>query len=256
MPMETQPSKLRLVKELLKLGGRGEFGIDEIILAMGGKSWKRWVEKALKNLEGEGFLRRIEDRILLDGEQKVRLLGMGYELGGDVEELGRLIGWLDFEALIEKSLEAYGYEAIHSFRFEDGKRRWEVDLIALRNPLLLCIDCKHLVRRPGSSLKKGAEHNINRARSLGEILGSLEEKLSLQSWRRVLILPLIVSLLEPPFEEYKGCPIVPILRLRNFLSELRGHAFCFQAFSYRRHAQGEWLRDDSPYTSFLSQESP
>ncbi|MBS7609209.1 NERD domain-containing protein [Candidatus Bathyarchaeota archaeon] len=254
MPMESQPSKLRLVKELLRLCRKGDLGIDELIVAMGGKPWKKEVEQALKTLEGEGFLRRTKDQILLDGEQKLRLLVMGCELGGDVEELGRLIGWVEFEILIEKSLEAYGYEAIHAFRFRHGKRRWEIDLIALRNPLLLCIDCKHLVKQHGSSLKKGAEHNIHRARSLGESLGSLEEKLSLQNWRRALILPVIVCLSEPPFQDHKGCPIVPILRLRNFLSELRGHVGYFQAFFYRRNARREWQRE-IPLT-FLSLESP
>jgi hypothetical protein len=242
--MESQPSRLRLIKELLRLGRNGELRMDELILAT--RSDEECLDTILKAFEDGGFLHRLGDRILLDREGKIRLLVMGCELGGDVEELGRLIGWMDFEILIQKALEAYGYEVIHAFRFSHGKRRWEVDLLALRNPFILCIDCKHMLRRQGSSLKRGAEHNNVRAKSLGESLESLEEKLSINSWKRALILPIIVSLLAPPFQEYKGCPIVPILKLRNFLSELGGYIDSFRTLSFERDAQGMWRGENLP----------
>jgi hypothetical protein len=103
-----------------------------------------------------------------------------------------------------------------------------------------------MLRRQGSSLKRGAEHNNVRAKSLGESLESLEEKLSINSWKRALILPIIVSLLAPPFQEYKGCPIVPILKLRNFLSELGGYIDSFRTLSFERDAQGMWRGENLP----------
>ncbi len=139
--------------------------------------------------------------------------------GFTVENLASLLTWRDFEAFSEEVFTKHGYSSLRNFRFSQGKRRFEVDLLALKKPLLLCVECKHY-RRPRTTMlsKQIIERHMERVKALAESMPSLTLDLGVSGWGRVKVLPLIITLTQEGM--YRRVPIVPVFKLNAFLLEL------------------------------------
>ena len=128
-------------------------------------------------------------------------------------------GWRDVEGLCAALLARYGYEIKRNFNFKFD-RRYEVDVIGLKEPVILAVDCKRLRRAPPSKLREAAIRQLERAEALARALLRRPSMLPIRGWRHVEVWPIVVPLVAAHPSIEGGVPIVPIYTLRDFLEKM------------------------------------
>lgn len=123
----------------------------------------------------------------------------------DLDELT----WQEFEEYIRDLLEHHDFEVRFRKVFKTPERGYQIDAVACRPGLCLCIDGKKYGRgRPrSSSLKEQAKLHYERTCAYEEAEG-------------VRCIPLIVSWLDDSLMVENGCIFVSIDRLNDFLLNL------------------------------------
>ena len=109
-------------------------------------------------------------------------------------------------------------------------RRWEIDIVGCRKPLVISMDCKHW--RHGmspSALTKIAEAQVERTRELAESVPNISLELEWVKWDRVKLVPVVLVLVPGSFKLYGKVPVVPVLQLQDFLSQLPA---CIESLMY------------------------
>jgi Holliday junction resolvase-like predicted endonuclease len=156
--------------------------------------------------------------------QRAKIAIHAIKLGADFERLCRVLEWIEFENLAATAFEANNFAVRRRFRFKWAQRRWEIDVLGCRKPLIACVDCKHWTHGwRGSAIRKAAEAQALRTKVLAEALPSLRKKIGLVQWRQATLIPVVLSLVPGPLKFYEKVPIVPILQIQNFLNELLAH---------------------------------
>jgi hypothetical protein len=126
-------------------------------------------------------------------------------LGQDSEKVASLLQWNDFEDLCAKLLSSYGYEVQRNIVLT--KPRKQIDVFAASSLISLSVDCKHYAKGISPySLVKFAEDQLERTRLYKEKEGHSGP-----------ILPIILTLTETDAVVVEGVPVVPMLKLRDFL---------------------------------------
>ncbi|MBC7113277.1 MAG: restriction endonuclease [Candidatus Methanomethyliales bacterium] len=143
-----------------------------------------------------------------------------------MEEILRRAGWKDFEELTSDIMREAGFLTFRNFRFSSRRKRYEIDVIALENPRIILVDCKRWDLRPGKSSALRASASKHLRRSL-EFLGKIQEfrSLNISNWKRVILIPIIVTLYDEGIVEYERVLIVPIFKMTSFLEEARDGIF-------------------------------
>jgi len=128
-----------------------------------------------------------------------------------IEEILKTQKWHEFERVVAEILQVHDFETKLNFRFKT-KCRYEIDIVGIRNNLILCVDCKKWSggRYKTTALKKAAERQKERVEELKKF------KTPWFSERKKLI-PLIVTLMEEELREVDGVTFVPISKLNSFL---------------------------------------
>ncbi len=178
-------------------------------------SMLRWLH------ESSIFLEIRCGRVDLRGVDRMSLAITAVEMGVDVEVVSRNLDWRDFERFIEQSLNIEDFKIVSSLYFTMGKR-YQIDLIGVRKPLMLLIDCKHW--RYGytrSRMIKTVEDQIGRTEALSTYLEkrSTLKGLTLKPGRYYL-LPVIASLTDPPMKILNGVPIVSVVKFKDFIRRI------------------------------------
>jgi len=177
----------------------------------------------LRRLSLEGLISEREGLIEASPGQRMGIAVRAVELGADFERVCRALGWLEFEEMAAHVFEENGYEVSRRFRFRAEGRRWEVDLVASRRPLVVCTECKRWSRGMGdSAVRKIVDGHLEKIRVFSESLAGLAEGLGLRGWRRAVAVPLVMSLLPATMRFHRGVPVVSVLQLPSFLSEFEG----------------------------------
>jgi Holliday junction resolvase-like predicted endonuclease len=177
--------------------------------------------KLLESLQNEGLIYLKDDFVELTSDSRLRLAVKAVSLGADVERVSRLLRWKEFEDIAAVALERNGYVTAKNVRFKHEGRRWEIDVIGCRKPLVLCVDCKRWQRGvTPSALGKIVEAQVTRAEALADTLPSPALKLECVKWQRAKFVPVILSLVPSSFKFYTGVPVVPVLQLQDFLVQL------------------------------------
>jgi len=125
-------------------------------------------------------------------------------------------------------------------RFKHGGRKWEIDVVGCRKPLVVCVDCKHYHHGMSpSAMQKIAEAQTQRTKALAESLPNVTMKLDCASWDKAKFVPAILSLLPSRVKFCDDVPIVPILQLQDFISQLpiqvESLTYFRKEFSHLRH---------------------
>ncbi len=179
------------------------------------------LEALLDELVSEGLVKLSNGLVEASMVQRLRLAVRAVELGADIEEVSKALGWREFEEMAAYILEENGFEVHRHLRFKAWDRRWEIDLAALRRPYVLCAECKRWRRGlRGSALEEMAERQRRRVEALS---GEATELFPIEGWGLVTLIPLILSLTTPPRRLMKGVPIIPILELPSFLDAFEGY---------------------------------
>jgi Holliday junction resolvase-like predicted endonuclease len=177
--------------------------------------------KLLENLQNEGLLYLKDDSVEVNNDNRLRLAVKAVSIGADVEHVSILLRWQEFEDIAAVALERNGYVTAKNVRFKHGGRRWEIDVVGCRKPIVLCVDCKRWQRgvKP-SALGKIVEAQMERARALADTLPSPALKVACVKWNKAKFVPVILSLVPSRFKFYDGVPVVPVLQLQDFLVQL------------------------------------
>jgi len=176
--------------------------------------------------------------------QRVRMAVRALMLSADFERVCGLLSWTEFENIAAQTFEANGYRVIRNFRFRHSSRRWEIDIIGLKKPLILCVDCKHWKRGwRRSATAKAVEAQIERTKAFGDALSNYYQRVRLQEWGTATLIPMILSLTSGPYKFYKNVPVVPVLQLQDFINELPAQVNLLQNFYKKRVKPDEDLRN-------------
>jgi len=144
--------------------------------------------------------------------------------GEQIEQIIEEIDWKDFEELVTEILEKHDFKTHHNFRFKT-ERRYEIDVLGIRNDIILLIDCKQWGkgRYKKSALKNAINHQKQRTEQLKTFLKNniiAQAKLKITRLAKTTFIPLIVTWLEEDLIEYENVLIVPIWKFNEFLLDM------------------------------------
>jgi hypothetical protein len=164
--------------------------------------------------------------------ERVELALRAMRLGADPENVSSLLRWQEFEGIAAVIFERNRYVVSRSVRFKHAGHRHEIDVVACRKPLVVCLDCKHWRHGIDASvLRDIVGEQVNRTAVLAESLRDSAVKIECSLWNKVQMVPAVLSLTAIGVRFFDDVPIVPILQFQNFLSELPTHVASLKHFS-------------------------
>jgi Holliday junction resolvase-like predicted endonuclease len=153
-------------------------------------------------------------------------------LGADVEHISDLLCWREFEEIAAFALKNNGYSVQNNLRFKHESKRWEIDVVGCKKPLVICIDCKHWQRAISSSaLKRIIDLQSQRTQALADSLPNINLKLECAKWEKAKFIPSVLSLIPSSFKFWEKVPVVPVLQLQDFISQLPAYTDSLKFFS-------------------------
>lgn len=190
-------------------------------LATSSRTGRSLVEELLLELEGEGALTLEGQEIVVSPGQRMRIAEIAVGLGTDPERVARQLRWQEFEALADRILCQAGYGTTTRFVFKCSGLRFEIDVLGAKEPLVLCIDCKHWQYGwAPSRIAAAAKDQVRRVEFLSQVFRRHENKLSTVQWKSVQLLPILLTLADVSSRMVDGVPVVSALRFGTFLSEV------------------------------------
>jgi hypothetical protein len=176
--------------------------------------------------ESAGIKRTRRDATILSpaGEDRLKLAIVAVTLGATIEESASALTWKEFESFCVKILEENGYSCAQEYRFKSIlQKRFECDILAAKNPLIVMGDCKHYAGRVkglGAVAKKQMERVNALTRSVSTMVRSIP---GIADWREAIVLPVIITLFPENTSILDGVPVVPGFKLNQFIQELPLH---------------------------------
>ena len=201
----------------------------------------RVIVESLKQTKGDEPLSTIEiaNRAKTTGEQVALVLGpllqsedptgarltnsarfkLAFEAvrHGGLQQVARALTWQEFEAFTEECLQTVGFDTQKGLIVKGDSRRWQIDVIAKKTPMILAIDCKHW-ESPGYESKLGhaAEHQKLALQALVRQMADRGEA----GREGLLALPMILTLFEPRARIVGGVVVVSIEHFGDFLDQV------------------------------------
>jgi len=219
-----------LIISILKLTKNGP--ILNKLINKNAKIPSEFAEKLLRKLQNDGLIYLRKNVVEADSLQRLKLAVYAIQLGADLESISSFLRWKEFEEMAAVALERNGFSVKKNFRFKHGGKRWEIDIVGYKKPITICIDCKHWHHgMHPSALKKIAEEQTERTLAFAESLTSLSSKIECATWKRVKIVPAVLSLVTARFKFYDNVPIVAVLQLQDFLNQLPAYADSLKHFT-------------------------
>ena len=196
--------------------------------------------KLLEKLQNENMVYLKQGTVEADSYSRLKLAVKAVSIGADIEHVSNLLRWQEFEDIAAVALERNNYVAAKNVRFKHAGRRMEIDVVGCRKPLVICIDCKHWRHGTGSSaLRRIAEAQVERTRALAESLPNVSLEIECAKWDKAKFVPAILTLIPVSFKFYDKVPIVPVLQLQDFLSQLPAYTeplkYFSKEFNHLRH---------------------
>lgn len=190
------------------------------------------VNEMLKKFSDTGLIQLKGRAIEVLPRQRVLAAIRAVELGADFERVCKTLEWTEFENIAATAFEANNFHVKKRFRFKWAGRRWEVDILGCKEPIVACVDCKHWQHGwRKSAIMKAVASQVERTTALTEAFPSLYEKAGLADWKQATLIPVVLSLVLGSLKFYNDVPIVPVLQLQNFLTELTSHVNSLLHFS-------------------------
>lgn len=186
----------------------------------------------LQNLQNQNLIYLKNGLITVDTQSRIKIAVKAIQLGADIECVSSYLSWQEFEAIAAVALEYNGYVTKKNTRFTHNGRRWEIDVVGCRKPLVICVDCKHWHHgMHPSTLRKIVETQATRVAAFADFLPNRSADLPCLQWKRANFVPVIVSLVPYSSKFYDHVPVVPVLMLQDFISQLPLYLESVQYFS-------------------------
>jgi hypothetical protein len=155
--------------------------------------------------------------------QRLEIAVRAVRAGADFERVSRSLGWLEFEEMVAYTFEENGYKVSRRFRFQADGRRWEIDVLAVRRPLVVCAECKHWASGLGNmTARRIVETHLEKVRVLSENAAEVAERIKLREGGSVVFIPMTLSLQPARNKIYRRIPVVSVFELPSFLNEFEG----------------------------------
>jgi Holliday junction resolvase-like predicted endonuclease len=185
---------------------------------------KEVATELLQRLRNDGLV-YVHGNILETSDiQRLQLAVQALQSGADPERVSSFLRWKEFEGIAAVTFERNGYAIKKNLRFKHGGRRWEMDIVGYKRPLVVCVDCKHWHHGPHkSALERIVKEQIDRTSALVKSLPNPAFKIENVSWSGARFVPVVLSLIVDKFKFYNGVPIVPVLQLQDFINQLPLH---------------------------------
>jgi Holliday junction resolvase-like predicted endonuclease len=141
--------------------------------------------------------------------------------GKSIEEILEKLDWKDFEKAVAEIFERNDFKIKHNFWFKT-KNRYQIDVIAIRQGKIFCVDCKQWGkgRYKKTGLKQAVKEQEKRVKELRKFL---KKNFIAQSMLKIDLsfkfYPLIVTLLQEDVVKENETFVVPVWKLNNFLME-------------------------------------
>ncbi len=208
-----------LLISLLKLTKKTPALIEDIKTAARLPADVCW--QLLEKMQNEDLVYLKDNAVEVDTASRLKLAVKAISLGADIQTISDFLRWQEFEEIAAVALKINGYAVHHNLRFKHGGRRYEIDVVGCRKPLVACIDCKrwqHAITP--SALKKIVEDQIQRTQSLADWLPNTKANLECVHWDKAKFVPAVLSLMPSAYKFYYEVPVVQVLQLQDFVSQL------------------------------------
>jgi hypothetical protein len=175
------------------------------------------------------------NQVNLTPKSRLKLAFLLIKAGVDIEHVAKYLDWKEFEAFTRDILLFHEFQVYSRVRFKSSKKkRYELDLLALRNPIILCIDCKHWNSRAGKkhALKKAVEKQVERTIAFSKDADL--SKFCIERNDGLFLMPLLISWLVEDIKTHQNVPIVPIFQLSFFLNQLDVYMNEFKIISFNK----------------------
>jgi Holliday junction resolvase-like predicted endonuclease len=177
---------------------------------------------SLLQLKGQGILDITDDMISASLDQRLKLAVTAVKSGADFERVSKWLGWLEFEEMVAYTFEENGYRVKRRYRFQTEGRRWEIDVLAMKKPLIVCAECKHWAKGLGNmTARRIVEGHMEKVRVMSEHASELK-RVKLSGWGKTTFLPMTLSLIPARNKIYRKIPVVSVFELPRFLGEFQG----------------------------------
>jgi hypothetical protein len=178
----------------------------------------------LKKFCYEGLIQLKDGTVEASPNQRTKIAVQAIKLGADFERICNFLDWSEFENIAVAAFETNNFTVKRGLRFTASGRRWEIDILGIKQSLVACVDCKHWHRGwRRAAIMKAVEAQVKRTEALANAVPRLREKIGFPNWTDAVLIPIVLSLYPSPFKFYYKTPIVPILQLQDFLYELLAH---------------------------------
>lgn len=137
---------------------------------------------------------------------KIQMILIAIRSGCDIQTCSQLLTWKDFELFTSEVLIKSDYDTKVNIHLT--KPRCQLDVVAVKNNFLLCIDCKHWRNYSRSAIMLYIEKQVVRTRNF--LVNNKKIKKAL---------PMLITLYDSNFKLICGVPVVPIKSLQSFLLE-------------------------------------
>jgi Holliday junction resolvase-like predicted endonuclease len=178
----------------------------------------------LAKMLNENLVYLKNNNVEVDSQNRVRIAVKAASLGGDIQAISDLLCWQEFEEIAAIALRTNGYHVHKNVRFKQGNRRYEIDVVGCRKPIVICIDCKRWQKTiSASALRKIVDEQTQRVQALGAAIPNPKIKLECAKWENATFIPAVLSLIPSSYKFYYDVPVVPVLKLQDFISQMLLH---------------------------------
>jgi hypothetical protein len=175
----------------------------------------------LKKLQNEGLIYLKADSVEVGSGDRLKLAVKAAFLGADVEQISNLLCWQEFEEIAAFALMNNGYSVHKNLRFTHVRKRWEIDVVGCKKPNVICIDCKRWQKAISpSALIRIVQLQSQRTLALADSLPNVKLNLDCTKWDKAKFIPAVLSLIPSASKFCDKVPVVPVLQLQDFISQL------------------------------------
>lgn len=175
----------------------------------------------LRKMRNEGLIYLRGKDVETGSFQRLKLAVRAIELGADPERVAAFLEWAEFEQMAASIFETNGYTVTRNLRFREGSKCWEIDIVACKRPIVICVDCKHWHRTMfPSTTQKIVEKQVQRTKSLARSLPNPNIQLQCSTWQNATLVPTLLSLLRGRFRFWDDVPVVSLPQLQDFLTQI------------------------------------
>ncbi len=208
-----------IVASILKLTAKGP--VQKELVRKDARVKAQLLDETLRKFSENGLLRQRHDLVETSPSQRVNMAVQAIQLGADLEQVCKFLEWTEFEGMAAQAFQANRFRVLKNFRFKQAGRRWEIDVLGCKEPLVVCVDCKHWQRHwSAATLVKVVEAQVERTRAFADSLPNYYQKVGLAEWKTAKLIPLVLSLVSGPFKFHSNVPIVPVFQLQDFINGL------------------------------------